>query len=78
MTIIVKILIVIGCIALFIGTYLLNRRTKVPENLDIELPDKCLHCGNTACGAKKNALDEMKMNQIIDQCKENDNNEPGK
>ena len=50
MEVAVAILIIIGSIALFTVTFILNKRIKVPE--DTPLPDQCMNCNNVMCKTK--------------------------
>lgn len=54
----VKIAIVIGAIALFIGSFLLNKRTKAPKG--VELPEKCISCPSDTCIIKLVDIETIK------------------
>lgn len=63
--ILVPILIIGGAVALFIITFVLNRKTKVPEGTIYDLPDKCMKCGNEICKQhNEEKMDEIKKNKI--------------
>lgn len=80
---VIAILIIIGSIILFVVTFTLNRKTKVPEG--IELPDKCSGCSNTLCKDKMEQkvddINNKKINMSPDElieylkCEENNNGE---
>lgn len=50
--------IVLGVVVLFLVTFILNQKTKVPEG--VELPDKCQTCPSTTCIINVNKIEEMK------------------
>lgn len=60
MEVAIALLIIIGSIALFTTTFILNKRVKVPE--DTPLPDQCVSCNNTLCKSKMEdkVVDAMK------------------
>ena len=60
---VVAILIIIGAIALFTVTFILNRKMKLPEG--VELPDKCSACTNTMCREKiEDKVENINKNKI--------------
>lgn len=62
---IIQILIILGCLVLFVVTFLLNKNTKVNiDEKDIELPEQCLTCHNKSC------LEKKMKNLNIDKCEE--------
>lgn len=63
---------VVVCVFLFIGTFLLNKKIKIDESLENDLPENCLNCQNQTC---KMNLKKNKDNNIIDDCNKGDNNE---
>lgn len=69
---IIQTLIVIGSILLFIGTFLLNRKTKVPDG--IEALDKCNTCVSVDCVVKTSDIETIKneLREKINDCEEND------
>ena len=56
--ILLQIGIVIGVIVLFLVTYILNKKTKVPKR--IEIPDKCQSCASSTCMIKTTDIKQMK------------------
>lgn len=69
-----RILIVVGAIVLFVGSYLLNKKTPVPNNIkESDLPEKCLNCASTSCGVKKEEIvDDTIVEELIKNCEEKD------
>ena len=59
MSVVVKILVVLAAIALFIISFLLNKKTKVPTGVE-PVEDKCMHCSNALCKANKEKEDIFK------------------
>lgn len=70
MTPLIQILIVVGCIFLFVGSFLINRKMKLPDNTTPELPERCMHCHNEACLVKKESPDGQTIKEIEENCKE--------
>ncbi|HON63833.1 MAG TPA: hypothetical protein PK840_03005 [Bacilli bacterium] len=60
-----EILILLGALALFFGTFFLNRRIKVPEGT--EIPEECLGCTNPFCSVK-NAKDKETVIKELREC----------
>ena len=58
---------VLAAIALFIVSYLLNKKTKVPEGVEPASEDKCLHCSNALCKANKDKEDIFKCPEEKDE-----------
>jgi hypothetical protein len=50
--------IIIGVIALFLITFILNKRTKTPKG--VELPDKCQVCDSPSCVIKISEISKIK------------------
>lgn len=50
--------IIFGVIALFLITFILNKRTKAPKG--VELPDKCEVCQSPDCLVKLSDVDKIK------------------
>ncbi|MDD2493278.1 MAG: hypothetical protein WC929_01590 [Bacilli bacterium] len=50
--------IILGVIALFLITFILNRKTKAPKGVD--LPDKCQVCQSDSCLIKMNDVNTIK------------------
>ncbi len=47
-------LVVAGIIALYIGTYVLNKRTPAPEGCEVAISEAtCGACTNYSCGIKQ-------------------------
>ena len=64
----IQILIILGCLFVFVVTFLLNKKTKANINEeDIELPEQCLTCHNKSC------LEKKMKNLNIDKCEEGEN-----
>ena len=61
---------VIACVFLFIGTFILNKKTKVDFDVDESvLPENCLNCQNQTCkNDLKQKYDKEHKNLIIDEC----------
>jgi hypothetical protein len=51
-------LIVAGVIILFLGSFILNKRTKAPKG--VELPEKCHSCLSNTCIVKQSDIDKIK------------------
>jgi hypothetical protein len=65
--------IIIGVVVLFIGSYMLNNRVKVPEGT--ELPEGCSTCTQTSCVVKTSTAQEKKDElkrylASLDECKD--------
>ncbi|HKM30414.1 MAG TPA: hypothetical protein VJZ51_06640 [Bacilli bacterium] len=61
--------IIVGVIALFLITFILNKRTKVPEGIDV--PEKCQVCQSDTCLIKINDVNKIKATlkqQIEEDC----------
>lgn len=65
-----QVLIVVGCIFLFVGSFLINRKIKLPDNTTPELPERCMNCHNEACLVKKDNPDEQTVKEIEEKCEE--------
>lgn len=60
---VIAILIIIGSIALFTVTFILNRKLKAPSGA--ELPKKCHSCTNTLCKDNmEEKIDNINSNKI--------------
>ena len=51
--VILAIVIIVVCVGLFIGTYILNKRTPKPEGCE-EIGSECEGCQITSCSHHKN------------------------
>lgn len=81
--VVIAILIIIGSIALFTVTFILNKKIKAPD--DTPLPDQCVNCNNSLCKSKvedkiTDALknkNELTPDELIDliKCEEENTNE---
>ncbi len=60
---IVGLLLVVGMILLYVGTYVLNKNVAVPEG--IEPVDKCSTCGSGSCSIR---LEETFKKSGDDEC----------
>lgn len=59
----IAIIIIIASIALFIITFILNKKTKAPSG--VELPEKCSGCMNTSCKDKvEEKIKEVNSNNM--------------
>lgn len=68
---IVPILLVIGSIVMFLGSFMLNKKTKLPK--DVEAIDKCNTCFSESCVIKTSDIDKIKeeLREQINNCEEN-------
>ncbi|HHU24681.1 MAG: hypothetical protein PHG08_03385 [Bacilli bacterium] len=67
-----EILILLGALTLFFGTFFLNRRIKVPEGT--EIPEECLGCSNPFCSVK-DAKDKETVIKELRECLEKEKEE---
>ncbi|HEY8445295.1 MAG TPA: hypothetical protein VIK94_04085, partial [Bacilli bacterium] len=65
---ILQILIFLGALILFLGSYYLNKRTKAPKGVDV--PEKCLSCLSQSCIIKTKDIEKIKeeLRKEIDNC----------
>lgn len=79
MGVIGQVAVVIVCVFLFIGSFLLNRKIKIKgedENSEHEIPEGCMHCHNRSCLANlKNNEDKDAIYQIVENCDQGGKNE---
>lgn len=66
----IQLLIIAGVLILFIGSFILNKRTKAPEG--IEIPEKCHSCLSSSCIVKRD-VEKIKaeMREALDNCEDN-------
>lgn len=66
----VQFAIVAGVLVLFIGSFILNKRTKAPEG--IEIPEKCHSCLSSTCIVKSD-IEQIKkeLRETINNCEDN-------
>lgn len=61
-------IIILGLVVLFFGSFILNKKTKVPEG--VELPEKCQTCPSTTCIINVNKIEEIKKEILVAQTEE--------
>lgn len=54
----IQIIIVIGVVIFFLGSFLLNKKIKAPK--DAVLPEKCQNCTLNSCLVKEKTKEELK------------------
>jgi hypothetical protein len=67
----IQFLIIGGVLILFIGSFILNKRTKAPQG--IEIPEKCHSCLSSSCIVKRD-IEKVKdeLREVVDHCEVND------
>lgn len=66
----IQVLIIVGAMVLFLGTFMLNRKTKVPK--DVEPIDKCNTCFSDTCIVKISDVEKIKeeLREQINKCED--------
>ena len=65
----IQLLIIGGVILLFIFSFVLNKRTKAPDG--VEIPDDCHACFSTSCAVKSDKEKiKAEMRAAINNCEE--------
>lgn len=65
---IIQALIIGGSIILFLGSFILNRRTSAPKGVDV--PEHCQTCASHSCIVKMSDIGKIKeeLREQIDNC----------
>ena len=66
-------LIILGLIAIFFITFLLNKKIKVKKGNEKELPEKCITCSFSSCIIKMSDANELK--EELKKCLKEEENE---
>lgn len=72
---VIQILILVGVVALFIGSLVLNKLVKPPKG--IKLPEKCQGCASETCIIRLGDPEKTKeaLRKYLDECDKNENSE---
>lgn len=71
----IQVLIIVGVVVLFLGSYLLNRKVKPPKGVNI--PEKCGSCLSNTCMIKSSDVEKRKedLRKYLEDCDKDETSE---